>query len=137
MNRNKLLIVLLATFLVSFALAVPVIEVVVQKLGAGTSVVLSPANKAVVNHVLIFSNNKIELAYVKLAFDEDLPSGTYIRVELRDQQENVLSYADVTLGNDLGHGTQIQLELNPHLDITKIISYDHIAVVVSGPTVSL
>jgi len=137
MSKNKLLIILLATFLVSFALAVPVIQVIVQKLGAGTSVVLSPANKAVVNYVFVFTNNKIELAYVKIKFDQTLTAGSYIRVELRDAQENTLAYAEVTLQNDLQSGTAIQLELNPHLGITGIMSYDHIVVVVSGAEVSL
>jgi len=137
MSKNKLLIILLATFLVSFALAVPVIQVIVQKLGAGTSVVLSPANKAVVNYVFTFANNKISLAYVTIKFDQTLISGSYIRVELRDSQDNILAYAETTLQNDLQSGTPIQLQLNPALDITGIMNYDHIVVIVSGPQVSL
>ncbi|MGC9014902.1 MAG: hypothetical protein ACP5KW_11055 [Thermoproteota archaeon] len=136
MNK-KLVLTLLATFLISFALAVPVIQVLVQKLGAGSSLVLSPANKAVVNHVFVISNGKIELAYVKVAFDQDLDAGTRIRVELRDAQDNVIAYADTTLSQALPAKTFIQLELSPHLNLQSIFNYDHIVVVVAGVELSL
>jgi hypothetical protein len=134
---KKLVLSLLAVFLVSFALAVPVIQVAVQKLGAGSSVVLSPCDKAVVNYVIVISNGKIEIAYVKVAFDKDLDAGTRIRVELRDSQENVLASADTTLSQALSAKTPIQIELTPHLSLQNILSYDHIAVVVVGPELSL
>ncbi|MGB9760820.1 MAG: hypothetical protein ACPLZG_13400, partial [Thermoproteota archaeon] len=107
------------------------------RLGAGSSSVLSPANKAVVNHVFVISNGKIELAYVKVAFDQDLDAGTRIRIELRDDQDNVIASTDATLSRALPAKNFIQLELSPHLNIQSILNYDHIVVVVAGVELSL
>jgi len=134
---KKLVLSLLAIFLVSFALAVPVIQVVVQKLGAGSSVVLSPCNKAVVNYVFVVSNGKIGITAVQVAFDQGILAGSRIRIELRDAQDNTLASADTTLSQDLSANTPIQISLSQSLGIQDILNLDHVVVVVSGPTISL
>jgi len=120
---------------VTASLAVPIIQVTVQQLGAGYSDVLSPVGKAWVNHVFAIDNGKVVLDKVKVKFDKDLPKGTYIRVELRDSNDNVLASGETTLTQDLPKGTHITIDLQPNLDVYGIIKYSRIVVVVAGAEV--
>lgn len=135
-NRKAFVTALLASLLVASALAVPLIQVVVQQLGAGYADVLSPVNYAGVNHVFKIDNGQIYLDKVKITFDKDLPAGSYVRVELRDSSGNVLSSGEVTLQNDLSAGTPLVVDLSPDLDIYGIIQYSRIVVLVAGPEVT-
>jgi len=120
---------------VAAALAVPVIQVTIQQLGAGYSDVLSPVGKAWVNHEFKIEDGKIVLDKVKVKFDKDLPQGSYIRIELRDSDDNVLASGETTLTQDLSAGTWLEIDLSPDLDIYNIIQYSRIVVVVAGTEV--
>lgn len=135
MRYKKTLPILLAV-LVATALAVPVIQLTVQQLGVGYKNVLSPCSKAWVDHVFTITPSGIKLDKVRLKFDADLPAGTYIRVELRDNSDNVLSSGEMTLASDLPAGNTIVIDLNPDLDIYGIRHYKRIVVLVAGEEVT-
>lgn len=132
----KKAIPLLAALAITVALAVPLIQITVQQLGAGYRDVLAPCSKAWVNHVFKIEDLKILLDGVKIKFDEDLPAGAYIRVELRDNSDNVLAAGEKTLASDLPAGTWVFVDTSPDLGIYDIIKYDRIVVVVAGAEVS-
>lgn len=135
MKKLLLALSLAVSLAVTASLAVPIIQVTVQQLGAGYSDVLSPVGKAWVNHVFAIDNGKVVLDKVKVKFDKDLPKGTYIRVELRDSNDNVLASGETTLTQDLPKGTHITIDLQPNLDVYGIIKYSRIVVVVAGAEV--
>jgi len=128
---------LLVAIAVVTALAVPITDVTVQQLGAGVGYVVSPVNVAVVNHVFSVKDGKIVLDAVKIAFDKDLPVGSYIRVELRDYNDSVLASGEITLQSDLSAGTFIIIDVEPDLDVYDIMKYHHIVVVVAGKEVAV
>ena len=138
MSKSRALLLSLAiAFAVTAVLAVPVIQVTVQQVGAGYSDVLAPCSKAYVNHVfkIEIENCRIKLDAVKVKFDKDLLKGTTIRIELRDSGDHVLASALVELGADLPAGTWITVDLEPDLGIYDLLKYDRIVVVVVGPEV--
>jgi len=137
LSRSKTLLLALAVaFAVTAVLAVPVIQVTVQEIGAGYRDVLAPCGKAWVNHIFKIEDCRIKLDAVKVKFDEDLSKGATIRIELRDSGDNVLASALVELGADLPAGTWITVDLTPDLGIYDLLKYDRIVVVVVGPEVS-
>jgi len=139
MDRKHLFITAVALALslaVAATLAVPIIQVSIQQLGAGYNDVLSPANRAWVNHVFSVDEGKVILDKVKVKFDTDLPAGSYIRVELRDNNDNVLASGETTLAEDLPAHTWTYIDLQPNLDIYGIIQYSRIVVAVAGAEVS-
>jgi len=127
--------VLVSTAVVG-VLAVPLVGVVVQQLGAGYSDVVPPVGRAWVNHVFAVVHGRIVLDKVRVKFDKDLPKGAYIRVELRDSNDRVLASGEVTLQQPLSAGQWLVIDLSPDLGIQKIIEYSRIVVVVSGPEVT-
>jgi len=135
-RRVALAISIAVAALVFAALAVPVITITVQQLGAGATDVLAPCSKAWVDHEFAIKSNGIVLDKVKVKFDSDLPAGTYIRVELRTANGDLLSSGEVTLDSDLPAGTPITIDLSPDLDIWQILQYDKVDVVVAGPQVT-
>ena len=136
LSRSKALLLALAVaFAVTAVLAVPVIQVTVQEIGAGYRDVLSPCSEAYVNHIFKIEDCRIKLDAVKVKFDEDLSKGATIRIELRDSGDNVLASALVELGADLPAGTWITVDLTPDLGIYDLLKYDRIVVVVVGPEV--
>lgn len=133
MNRKYIVVLSLILSLgIAGALAVPVIQVTVQDLGAGYSDVLSPVDHAWVNHVFKIEQHKIYLDAVRIKFDGDLPQGAYIRIELRDCNDNVLASGETILSQDLQAGTSIEIDVSPDLDLYSMIQYDKIVVVVAG-----
>jgi len=137
-RRGLLLVVVpvIVSAVVVGALAVPLISVAVQQLGAGYSEVLSPVGKAWVNHVFAVVHGRIVLDKVRVKFDRDLPQGAYIRVELRDSNDRVLASGEVTLQQPLLAGQWLVIDLSPDLGIQKILRYSRVVVLVSGPEVT-
>jgi len=139
LSRSKALLLSLAiAFAVTAVLAVPVIQVTVQQVGAGYSDVLAPCSKAYVNHVFKIENCRIKLDAVKVKFDKDLLKGTTIKVELRelrDSGDHTLTCGSIELAEDLPAGTWITVDLEPDLGIYDLLKYDRIVVVVVGPEV--
>ena len=117
------------------ALAVPVIQVTVQQLGAGYSDVLSPVGKAWVNHVFKVEDLQLKLDAVKVKFDRDLPEGAYIRVELRDCNGETLASGEVTLERHLHAGEWLCIDLTPDLGVYGLIQYQRVVLVVAGAEV--
>ena len=127
--------ILVAIFVAS-ALAVPVISITVQQLGVGHREVLTPVNTAYVDHVFSIVGGHIVLDKVKIKFDQDLPAGSYIRVELLDSSGDVLSSGDLTLASDLPAGDTVLVDLSPDLGICDLLDYDSISLLVAGPSVT-
>mgnify|MGYP000580737499 CR=1 FL=1 len=134
MKKYVALSVIIALAVVS-ALAVPVIQLIVQQLGAGYSAILSPVSKGWVNHIFAIKDFKIVLDKIKVKFDKELPAGTYIRIELRDNNDNVLTSGSITLSDNTPAGTWIYIDLNPDLGLYDLVKYQKIVVVVAGPEV--
>jgi len=131
------LVPLFASLAVVAALAVPIIQVTVQQLGAGSAIVASPVGAAKVDYVFGYdSNGRLVLTAVKVSFDRDLPKGSYIRVELRDSADNLVSGGEVTLTKDLKKGDVITIDLTPDLDYGGIIAFAKVVVVVAGPQIT-
>ena len=135
MKRLVKALPLLMAILVTVALAIPLIEVSVQQLGAGFSEVVPPVNKAWVRHVFKVVNGRIVLDGVKVKFDKNLPAGTFIRIELRDSDDNVLASGEVTLDSELPAGQWLFIDTDD-LEVNEIVEYDRVVVVVAGYEVS-
>jgi len=132
----KMLPVLVSIAVVA-ALAVPVINVAVQQLGVGSAVVASPVGSAKVDYVFGYdSGGRLVLTAVKVSFDRDLPKGSYIRVELRDGNDNLVSSGEVTLTKDLKKDDTITIDLSPDLDYAKIVAFTKVVIVVAGPQIT-
>lgn len=127
--------ILVAIFVAS-ALAVPVISITVQQLGVGHREVLTPVNTAYVDHVFSIVGGHIVLDKVMIKFDQDLQTGSYIRVELLDSSGDVLSSGDLTLASDLPAGDTVLVDLSPDLGICDLLDYDSISLLVAGPSVT-
>ena len=139
MRRSLKILPLLVALLITSALAIPLIQVSVQQLGAGYSEVAPPANKVHVKHEFKVVNGKITLDGVRLKFDKDLPSGTFIRVELRDEDDNVLASGEIKLEKSLSANEWVFIDTDD-LCIDEIIKYDRVVVIVADhevPTLSL
>jgi len=131
------LVPLLVAVLVAAALAVPIVELSVQQLGAGAGDVISPVNKAWINYVFSkTSGNKLVISGVKVKFDSDLPTGSYIRVEIRDSDDDVAASGEVTLDSDLSANTWIMIDLSPDIDGLGLQNFYRVVIVVSGQEVS-
>jgi len=134
MRKYVALSVLLALAVVS-ALAIPIIQLIVQQLGVGYAGIISPVSKGWINHIFAIRNFKIVLDKVKIKFDKELQAGTYIRVELRDNNDNVVAFGEITLADNTPAGTWIYIDLDPDLGLYDLIEYQKIVVVVAGPEV--
>ena len=131
------LVPLLVAVLVAAALAVPIVELSVQQLGAGAGDVISSVNKAWINYVFSkTSGNKLVISGVKVKFDSDLPTGSYIRVEIRDSDDDVVASGEVTLDSDLSANTWIMIDLAPDIDGLGLQNFYRVVIVVSGQEVS-
>ena len=135
-KSRALLLSLAIAFAVTAVLAVPVIQVTVQQVGAGYSDVLAPCSAAWIDHKFKLEKCRVELDAVEVAFDEDLSKGTTIKVELRDSEDNMLTCGLVVLAEDLPAHTPIIVDLTPNLGIYDLLKYDRVIVVVIGPEVS-
>jgi len=129
------LLALTASVIVAAAVAVPLMQLTVQQIGAGYADVLSPVNNARVSHVFKIQGSGIYIDAVKMVFDKDLPAGSYIRVELRDANDVVLASGEVVLNNNLPAGQSITVDTNPNLGFYDILRYSKIVVVVTGTDV--
>jgi len=139
MSRNRVVTVLavLVSVLVVSVLAIPIIQVTVQQLGAGYADVICPVGKAWIKHVFVIEQGKIKLKGLKVKFDSDLGAGTYIRIELRDANDNAIASGEITLDSELPAGTYVQVDISPILGVYEMLQYSRIVIVVSGPEVGL
>jgi len=130
-----ILLAFLASVIVTTALAVPLIQLTVQQLGAGYADVMSPVSSAKVSYVFKLQGSGICIDAVKLKFDKDLPAGSYIHLELRDANDAVLASGDMVLNNNLQAGQSITVDFNPDLGLYDMLKYSRIVVVVAGSDV--
>jgi len=118
---------------VSMALALPIINLNVQKVGEGSTQVVSPFDNGVLNWVLD-NNDPRYVVGVSLIADKDLSAGTTIKVLLVDQNNNILAHAEKTLGSNVTAGSQITgFQFNQSVEIKNI---DSVVIVATGPTLS-
>ncbi len=118
---------------IAFAAAFAIFNVNVQRIGAGKAAVSSPVSSAVVRYVLSKdSGNRLVLTAVEVKFDADLPPGTYIRVELTDDNDNIVSAGDKTLDSSVSAGTWIRIDLEKALRPPKD-TFSSVIVFVSLP----
>lgn len=135
-NKQLSIIAIILSVLVTGILAVPVIQITIQQLGAGVAEIISPCNKAWVDHIFSIRKGGIKLDSVRVKFDKDLSKGTYIRVELRDSNDGILTSGEVTLQSDLPANAPIVIDLNPDLNIGQLLQYAKIVIVVAGQQVT-
>lgn len=129
-NRMAPLLLAFVVSLMTFALAVPAIELNAQKLGEGSTTIQSPAGKGTVNFVLD-NTNPDNLVGVTVSFNETLQAGSTIYVKLYNGGTLVAS-ASKTLDSDLGANSGIEIDFTSPIPISN---FDSVAVVVKGPTV--
>jgi len=134
--RRDVVVAAVLALAVTAAFSVPLIQVTLQQLGAGAVEVVSPVGRVWVNHVLALADSKICVDAVKVRFDADLPAGTRIRVEIRDQGDSVIAAGEATLANPLQAGSWLTIDLQPNLGIQDIAGkYHRLAILVAGPEV--
>ena len=135
--RGLALLPLAVALLAAAALAIPSIQVYVQMIGAGVAKVQAPVGAAAVNFVLLVNHNGVVLDAVKLVFDKDLPAGSYVRIELLDYNGIVLTAGEAVLDADLPAGKELVVDLIPDLDVYGIAAVSAVAIVVTGPGVTV
>jgi hypothetical protein len=122
-SRRRLLLLalaLVAVAAVAAATSLPVFTVIVQKIGAGAVRVESPVTSATVRYVFEKDSAKrLVLTAVEVKFDKDLPSGTYIRVELVDEADNVVSAGEAVLSSALPANTWLRIGLETPLRLPR------------------
>ena len=129
---------LLVAVLVTAVFAVPVIHTMIQQLGAGAGEVLTPVDKAWMNYVFSKNNgNKLVISGIRVMFDKDLPAGSYIRVEIRDSDDNVFASGEKTLGSDLPAHTWTTIDVEPDIDGLGMQNFYKVVVIVAGQEISV
>lgn len=120
----------LVVSLMTFALAVPAIQLNAQKLGEGSTLIQSPAGKGAVNFVLD-NTNPDNLIGVTVSFNETLPAGSIIYVKLYNGG-NIVASASKQLTTDLSANSGTEIDFSSPVPISN---FDRVAVVVKGPMV--
>lgn len=132
-RKSKKMAPLFLAFVVSlmtFALAVPAIQLNAQKLGEGSTTIQSPAGKGAVNFVLDTSNPD-NLIGVTVSFNETIEAGSTIYVKLYNGGTLVDSASKV-LASDLSANSGTEIDFSSPVPISN---FDRVAVVVKGPEV--
>jgi len=128
-NIAYVLTVGLVVFIVSYALAVAMNISGVSFLGGGEANVSAP-NVTSVSWVFQRQGNRWVVVGVSLTFDDDLPAGSTIYVDLLNSNDETVAYGSLTLSSNLPSGNSITVNTSPAVraqDIAKI------AISVAGP----
>lgn len=121
----------LVIFVVSYALAAVMNISGVTFLGGGEAAVSTP-NVSGVSWVLQRQGNRWMVVGVSLTFDEDLPAGSTIYIDLLDSSSNTIASGSKTLQSSLPKGQSTTVDISPAVraqDIAKI------AISIAGPSV--
>jgi len=135
-NKKRLIPLALALVLalVGAALAVPTINMTVQKIGVGDAtdndVIVSPVDTATLNWVLDDTNPDFVEA-VNLTFDKDISAGSTIYVKF--YKDGSLVSGGVTkypVQNLISANTEIKIDLDNEIDLQD---FDEVKIIVVGP----
>lgn len=120
----------LALFFISYALATTMNISGVTFLGGVQSQVSAP-NVSGVSWVLQRQGNRWMVVGVSLTFDQDLPAGSTIYIDLLDSSGNTIAYGSLTLSNSISKGQPVTVTTNPAVLAQQIAS---IAISLAGPS---
>ena len=127
-NKKRLIPLALALVLalVGAALAVPVITVNIQQIGAGSNPVLSPVDVANISWTL--ASNPDYVSGAVIVFDQTIPAGSQVYLKIYNSTGSIIALgvnATTTSTNT------VTISFTSDVDITKM---ETAAVVVKGPS---
>jgi hypothetical protein len=125
-------LVYLTVFLIVYALAAEMQMPEIPALGGGEALVEAPGNVDSVSWV-VSSDPPRKITGATLTFDQDLPTGTTIYVELYQHiggDYNLVASGQVTLTEPLGQGSEVTITMDSPQPAARI---DKIAVTVVCP----
>jgi len=114
--------------MIGAALAVPVITVNVQDIGAGEQSVLSPANNANVTWDLAANPDYVEGGYVSL--DNTLNAGSIVYLKVYNSAGTLIAIGNYTVNTTISAGTPIPIAFNSSVNVQDMYN---VAVVAVGP----
>jgi len=126
------IVAFLGVLTISFAIALPLINVNVQQIGEGSNEVIAPVNNSFVNWVVNTSDPRYVTGVIITA-DHNLTVGSTVYVTLLDSNNNVITTASVTLTTNVTAGTPLpQINFTQEVPINTIY---RVAITATGPKV--